>query len=273
MGKELDEYELPKLLNHIADCIGKGEYDELDRLLLRVDKLREKGVNVNLEKAAPVLDAYVSDILDKISDDKFDAAENVLKHIKKFLDYFNLTIDEKSVSKISDAYVKKICAIFTPSFFVYYIIEVFRSFLDTFNLSISKESAFRISDSYAGNICMSIEEGEYDDAKYIIEVFRRFPDTFNLSISEESASKISDAYVNDIYECIEDDNYDDAEARIDELKDFLADFGLTAEEKQVSKIMNSYASLVKHCIGKEEFDKADEFREKMEKFKEEIEPQ
>ncbi len=40
MGKELDKYELSELLDNIADCIGKGEYDDLDRLLLRVDKLR-----------------------------------------------------------------------------------------------------------------------------------------------------------------------------------------------------------------------------------------
>ena len=38
MDEALDEYELTKLLEHIADCINDDEYDDLNNLLSRVDR-------------------------------------------------------------------------------------------------------------------------------------------------------------------------------------------------------------------------------------------
>lgn len=110
MDEALDEYELMKLLEHIADCITNDEYDDLNNFLLRFDRLRKKGLNLGYKKMVPVLDAYADKISGYIKNEEYFNAENVMDHLKGFLKDFNLAMGKEAASRISNAYVEKLPA-------------------------------------------------------------------------------------------------------------------------------------------------------------------
>lgn len=176
MDEALDEYELSKLLAHIADCINYDEYDDLDNLLSRVERLREKGLNIEFKKVAPVLNAYADKISDHIENEERDNTKKVMERLKSFLEDFDLTLGKESASRISNAYVKKITGSIKNEEHdeAKVWIDDFKKFLKTFNLIADQNQVSKIIDSYVSLVKSCIDAKEFDKADKLRENMKEF---------------------------------------------------------------------------------------------------
>jgi cysteinyl-tRNA synthetase len=176
MDEALDEYELSKLLEHIADCINDDEYDDLDNLLSRVDKLREKGLNVDFKKVVPVLNAYTDKISDHIKNEKRYDTKNMMERLKSFLEDFNLTLGKEIASQISDSYVDKITSCIKDEEYdnAKSWIGDFKQFLQKFNLTVDQNQVSKIIDSYLSLVKFRIDAKEFDKADELRDKMKDF---------------------------------------------------------------------------------------------------
>ncbi len=171
MDEVLDEYELAKLLEHIADCVTDDEYDELDNLLSRVDRLREKGLNVDFKKVVPVLVAYADKISGYIKNEERDDAKNVMERLKIFLEDFGLSLGKESASRISNAYTNKITGSIKNEehYETKAWIDAFKQFLKKFNLTADQKQVSKIIDSHVSLVKSCIDAKEFDKADKLRE--------------------------------------------------------------------------------------------------------
>lgn len=176
MDEALDEYELSKLVEHIADCIANDEYDDLDNLLFRLDKLRRRGVNVGFRRVVPVLKAYADKISFHIKNEEYFNIENIMDRLKNFLKDFNLVIERETASSISNAYVGKIANCIEDEQYddAKAWINNFKQFLQAFNLTADQNQVSKIIDSYVSLIKSCIDKREFDKADELRERMKEF---------------------------------------------------------------------------------------------------
>nr|MDO8081344.1 zinc-ribbon domain-containing protein [Candidatus Freyarchaeota archaeon] len=223
MDRSVDDYdELAKLLRQIGDFISEDKYDKLGGLLARVRRLRRKGVNVDFNMVAPVLEAFTKAISDYIEEGEYDDATETIDDLGEFLETFDLTIGEESASRISDAYVKAISDYIEEGEYddATETIDDLGEFLETFDLPIREESANRISDAYVRKISECIKGGEYDDAEEWIDDLGEFLETFSLTADENMVSKVIDSYTSLVEAYIGAKEFH----RADEIKELIGEF-------------------------------------------------
>jgi cysteinyl-tRNA synthetase len=194
MDEALDEYELKKLLEHIADCITNDEYEDLNNLLFRLDRLRKKGLNVGFKRMVPVLDAYSDKISGYIKNDEYFNAENVMDRLKGFLKDFNLAMGKETASRISNAYVDKITSCIEEEQYddAKLWVNYFKQFLQAFDLIADEGQISKIIDSYVFLVKSCIDAREFDKADELRERMTEFKNMIKPLTQKTSQEPLND---------------------------------------------------------------------------------
>ncbi|MEM2146625.1 MAG: hypothetical protein QW279_14785 [Candidatus Jordarchaeaceae archaeon] len=176
MDEALDEYELSKLVEHIADCIANDEYDDLDNLLFRLDKLKRKGVKVEFKRMVPVLKAYADKVSGYIKNEEYFNIENIMDRLKAFLKDFDLPLGRETASRISNAYVRKISSCIEDEQYddAKSWINIFKQFLQAFNITADRNQVSKIIDSCVTLVKSCIDSREFDKADELRERMKEF---------------------------------------------------------------------------------------------------